>query len=329
MTNIDKEAAKLYKEVLAAYYENPGISAGEILDTYLVKYNDAIAAELQSIIYGMMGASMTSSLAAIPLTTVALSNALYTNARETSIAATNVINDHIATSSTIGELREALYDGYGYEELLPIKAELPNYLSKTLTESKLNRLKTVPLKSAYLKVLEAKNDRDLQKAMQIAVYEKARYYASRIAITEEARAFTLSNADRALKAGVKYVKWTLSSLHKTTCVCELYANQDIGYGKGIYPILEAPAPVYSTHPFCKCVLRDYHRTPTYKEVKDPSRKALEKLSDWEQRQVLGSRAKQTAWKSGKDADTIMDSSKKGFGDKKIKDLFNDTYIASL
>jgi len=261
------KAQKLYKEVLQAYKDNPHLTMGEILNKYLKDFNDDVAKELNATIIDMMGNLGDKFVAtAIPYTLTELSSALYKNAKSTAKVTYEVLKTHIATQSTINEIREALYDGYGYEELLPVKKTLPRYLSTALAEEKVKRLTTKPLKSAYMAVLDAKNDKQLDKAMRVALYERSRYYATRIAKTEEAKEFTLSNAVRHIEKDVKLVRWTLSSLHRTTCICEFYANQDIGYGRGIYRLMDAPAPVYSSHPNCLCSLRPYYREPAYKVV---------------------------------------------------------------
>ena len=261
------KAQKLYNEVIQAYKDNPNLTMREILDTHLKKFDDDIAKELNAVVIGMMGDMGDKFITSVlPYTKAELSTALYQNAKGTAKVTYKVIQEHIKSQSTIVELREALYDGYGYEELLPIKKTLPRYLSKILAEEKVAKLTTKPLKNAYIAYLEAKTDKQMEKAMKVALEERARYYATRIAKTEEAKAFTLSNATRHIEKDIKFVKWTLSSLHRTTCICEFYANQDIGYGRGIYRLLDAPAPVYSTHPNCLCSLRPVYREPQYKVV---------------------------------------------------------------
>jgi hypothetical protein len=38
----------------------------------------------------------------------------------------------------------------------------------------------------------------------------------------------------------------------------------VGYGEGVYRLEEAPMPVYSTHPNCRCTLKAVYRVPTFK-----------------------------------------------------------------
>lgn len=51
----------------------------------------------------------------------------------------------------------------------------------------------------------------------------------------------------------KGLKWTLSSTHNHTDVCDVLAYQDeFGLGRGVYPEEKAP-PI--AHPFCTCSYR--------------------------------------------------------------------------
>lgn len=255
--SIAKLARQLYEKVLAEYLKDPGKSYGQILDKYLKEYNDTIADQLSDEIGDIMADVMAgTSVMTAPgqIEALVLSPRLFKNARETARAASKVINQHLRNMATIAEMREALYDGYGYDELLPIKKKLPKYLTKGLTEEKIARLKTKPLKAAYMDVLEAKNDRQLEKALKTALEERARYYALRIAATEEHRAYTLASVSDMIRDNVEYVKWTLSPRHSIPCVCEYWANLDTGYGNGVYEMRNAPMPVYSSHPFCQCKL---------------------------------------------------------------------------
>ena len=228
--NIKDEAKKLYDAVLKAYEDNPNMLMSEILNDYLKKYNDKVAEEINKEISSLMNTLSAGIVAPefLPYTKPKLSSSLYKNAKDAARTTYNVMQEHIKNQSTINEIREVLYDGYGYDELLKIKKKLPRYLSQNVTEERINRLKTAPLRNAYLKILNAKNDREFQKALRVALEEKARYYALRIARTEEQKAFTLAEAFRNMEDGVEFVKWTMSSAHKTVCICEFFAYQNVG-----------------------------------------------------------------------------------------------------
>lgn len=76
----------------------------------------------------------------------------------------------------------------------------------------------------------------VDKAIDVATQEKARYFAERIARTEKARAYM---------DGVMYkyandpdciaFKWKLSSRHPCDDICDLYAYRLVGDGRGQFP----------------------------------------------------------------------------------------------
>lgn len=254
---IEELSKELYIEAIKLYKQDPTLLLGDILDEILSQYND----EVVTIINDNIIATISSSVGAIeslkyePPTKLELSQRLYRNSEQTAIATQKVVAEAINNQETIKKIRERLYDGYGYEELLPIKKTLPKYLKKTLAREKIERLKTKHLKTAYAQLLQTTNDKELQKNIKIALEERARYYALRIAKTEEAKAFNFKLIAEHISDGVLYVKWTRAGSFKSPCACEYYANANIGFGRGVYPLKDAPVPILSTHPFCRCTLR--------------------------------------------------------------------------
>lgn len=97
----------------------------------------------------------------------------------------------------------------------------------------------------------------IDKATHVAVEEKTRYYAERIARTEASRAwFDGYIAERQDNEDVWGYKWLLSSRHYLVPFdqCDVCANMDIGFGKGIYP--KSKVPSIPRHPHCMCMLED-------------------------------------------------------------------------
>ncbi len=285
-SEINRLAKKLKEKILAEIRRNPELTYEEILNYYLAEYNEEVQAGILDSLSKMKSdipigtAVMSGAVISAP----ELSSRLYANAKDTAKAVKKVLDTYIATKATIEDIRKALYDGYGYEELLPIKKDAPGFLRKKITPEAIARLKTKPLKAAYLKVLDATTERELEKALKIAVEEKSRYYALRIASTEEAKAFTLGQVAGYLEEGVQFVKWTLSPRHSLPCVCDLYATMNVGWGPGIYPIMDAPMPVYSSHPFCQCKLVKIE-PKKMKYSADPVKTALEKFPAKDRRAV--------------------------------------------
>lgn len=176
----------------------------------------------------------------------------------------------------------ALYDGYGRGGAVP-EQEIARYMSRlrrwtpenheeqaALARTALrniNRLAkngapNTALKSAYNKLLEAaKNgsEKAFKNALYVAVNEKSRYVAERIARTEAARAWADGFFSRTLgdREVIGY-KWNLSSRHPVYDICDLYAGADMyGLGAGIYP--KDSVPPLPAHPHCLCYLSEVYR----------------------------------------------------------------------
>ena len=188
---ISELATKLYEDILAAYNANPDITFGEILNDYMSKYSDDVAAQLNVELSAIMNATVGGVSSVVkPLTSVALSSTLYKNSEYVAKQVMIVINEQLLLKSTIDAMRQAIYDGYGYGGIKEIldAAKLPAYLTKGLTEAQIKKLSTKSLAAGYFNVLDAKTEKAFEKALKVAAEEKARYMALRIAVTEEAKA---------------------------------------------------------------------------------------------------------------------------------------------
>jgi hypothetical protein len=136
-----------------------------------------------------------------------------------------------------------------------------NKLRRRITQG----VKGLPLRAAYrdvLKSLEDGNEEKIAKQMEYAIEGKARYNAERVVRTERERA--RAQADReaiARDEDVKFVKFVLALGHDPD-ECDAYANADLGWGPGIYPLDQAP--VLPIHPNGKSRL-----VPVYVPPKEP------------------------------------------------------------
>lgn len=118
-------------------------------------------------------------------------------------------------------------------------------------------LKMGASKEEVIKMLMEERKKVMEKAMRIAIEEKTRYYAERIARTEAARAYyegllasTMNDPD------VFGFKWVLSTAHvhkEHDCNCYTFSKIDIGWGKGIFP--KEKVPYLPAHPNCMCHLK--------------------------------------------------------------------------
>ena len=139
--------------------------------------------------------------------------------------------------------------------------------------------------------------------MYVAVQEKSRYVAERIARTESARAWADGFIARyETDDTVAAYRWEVSSAHPCTDVCDMYANADLwGLGKGIYP--KDQCPTLPAHPHCLCYLSPiYEGEVDLNEQQDLREEGgnhwLQKQSKDVQRQLLGVQGAK-AWEAGR------------------------------
>lgn len=193
----------------------------------------------------------------------------------------DTVQEQVRKNATAIQISRQLYDGYnsGVDRLqrgrFTEDQRLPKYINQikrlhnaTLEESaplrraaanieKLarNGAPNRALKAGYSKLMEAvksDNDKAIQEAINIAINEKSRYIAERIARTEMARAyadgfFSKHNNDKDV-AGYQF---ELSTRHPVFDVCDMYANADMfNLGKGVYP--KDKLPLIPVHPHCLC-----------------------------------------------------------------------------
>lgn len=192
----------------------------------------------------------------------------------------STVTASVNNSDSVIEMARKLYDGYNSSKEVIKPAELPEYLKKLVRQARFamqgdaselsklgvlqavqklknpDRLTTKALKRAYKDLVNACAKLDsaaIDKALWVAVQEKSRYYAERIARTESARAWYEGYmADSDSDDDVAGFKYTLSSAHKTKPydICDVYANGDFGFGKGIWP--KGRQPEIPVHPHCMC-----------------------------------------------------------------------------
>lgn len=77
-----------------------------------------------------------------------------------------------------------------------------------------------------------------------------RYVTERIARTESSRVQYTAQVDSIKKNGYQFVQWFAEL--KACSACRAIANQDNGYGRGVYKINKVPRIPDDTHPNCRC-----------------------------------------------------------------------------
>lgn len=149
---------------------------------------------------------------------------------------------------------------------------------------------TKRLKAAYQDVViatRAGTAKGLEKAINTAVVEKARYNASRIARTEIARAYGEAyKADLAEDEDATGTLWSLSTRHNVFDICDHNSGADMyGMGTGVYP--KGTLPEYPAHPHCLCVLSPVYDIKKGKFAPKNGETYLNKLPVKKQKELLG------------------------------------------
>ena len=335
---IEKEARLLYERVMYRYY-NRSVwdkrSLSMMVDEELLKYNSEVGKIIEDEVYGIVLASFTiKEIPTVVPTKVQLSNMLHKNAQQVSEYTVAILMDHQLGKKTAKEIALLLYEGYDFrsEEVMNTIKTLPKYIKDYISKPsnikqiqiQVNKLKTSPLRAAYQKIIDTMQDVNseaLDKAMSVALEEKSRYYANRIAITEQNRAKNLGRGKEVLEDDeVEYVKWRMSSKHPMTDICDYYNELDVGYGKGI--VRKEDMVAAPLHPHCLCVSSE----PYYMPVK--KRKPKEEMStfnDTEKRMILGSYDNLKKWEEGTPTITIFNSSRPKYPISKMVDVLDDVY----
>lgn len=211
-----------------------------------------------------------------------LSQRLHQLDRESKAMIIYTISDSIRKGTSVVALARKLFDGYGNGSDYTGTAELPEYLSALVSATrKLQRYSSpeemrnylaqirktkramesmknnTALKAAYRELLqgaEELNQKAMERAVRLAIAEKSRYLAERIARTETARAWSDGFYARYLQDDeVMGFRWSLSTAHERIDICDFYARADLfGLGPGIYPTNQMPP--HPAHPHCTCLL---------------------------------------------------------------------------
>ena len=186
----------------------------------------------------------------------------------------NTLETQIRANKSVIETARALYDGYNYSKVINTQ-DLPKYLNAfrhamtddydtlRLARQTAERIRALSrngapnqaLAAAYKQLLETATtgtEKALKNAVYVAINEKSRYVAERIARTEAAKAWADGFFANALQD--KHVigfKWYLSSRHPVYDICDMYAKADMfNLGAGVYP--KDKIPPLPAHPHCLC-----------------------------------------------------------------------------
>lgn len=212
---------------------------------------------------------------------VVLSRRLYAEADAVSDDVQRVVQRHVAGLQDSRRLALDLFEGYRFREpgaeplqINRANPKLPKYmrealltdngvtnqLSRAYAQLQVDGLSTPALRAAYADVLRAIDavekgaaDTLLSKRVEVAFFERTRYFATRIARTELHRAYAQREAELMMEdKAIEFIQIRRAPGRQNPCICALMTGRDLyGLGPGVYPKRAAPVPPF--HPFCMCV----------------------------------------------------------------------------
>ena len=270
----------------------------------------------------------------------------------------STVTASVNNSDSVIDMARKLYDGYNSGKAVIKPADLPEYLKKLVRQARLamqgdvaelsklgilqsaqklknpDRLTTKALKRAYKDLVEACAKLDsaaIDKALWVAVQEKSRYYAERIARTESARAWYEGYlAECESEGDVVGHRYTLSSAHKTKPydICDVYANADFGYGKGIFP--HGKQPDIPVHPHCMCYYGKIFEGDLKGEWKPEKAREYINSRSAVQKQILFGRDGAARYNAGEDWQKLVKSNEKYSNRvKKLKEILKNGIITNV
>lgn len=245
------------------------------------------------------------------------------------------ISSAMKQAKTVAQMAMDIYDGYNSGQGVLDQAVLRKDLNKVLQMARravqgdetilgelrkkalkiqqyTRSMKTKPLQAAYHAFLDActadvLNETAIERAAWTAIEETTRYQAERMARTEAARAwFDGYIAAREDDSDVWGYRWRLSSRHYRCPFdqCDVCANMNVGYGKGIYPKNKVPS--IPRHPHCMCMLEEvFSWEQDGEEIKpEGAREYIDSLDERKKQALFGEDGLQ-AYEAGGDWQKIL------------------------
>ncbi|MEY2656101.1 MAG: hypothetical protein RLZZ524_3129 [Pseudomonadota bacterium] len=312
----------------------PRDAVQQVMDSFQGTMAETMAVALSGILGQAVGATDVMEL---QVGAVSLSRKLWAESASVSETVQSVVTRHVQGFIDARRLALELFEGYGFRDpgaeplrMNPTNPRLPEYmrralltdpkmrdgLERALARLQVDNLSTPALRAAYseaLAALDALEDgagtKLLEKRLEVAFFERMRYFAARIARTELHRAYSDAEALRLmLDADVEFIQ-----IRRTpgggVCICSLMTGRDLyGLGPGVYPKALAPRPPF--HPHCRCVMSP-RLDLTGKKAKeanpDGDRYFLQRLDAPIAARIMGSQAKRDAVLRGTSAEAVTNS----------------------
>lgn len=274
---LDDEVRDAFRDLMALIAA--GVVPREAVQTVMATFQGEMASTMAAALSAIMGASVgAEAVVALEVGAVQLSRRVYLEAQAVGDAVQGIVQRHALGWQDARRLALELFEGYGFRDpdaetlkIDPDNPRLPQYLRDALLPDELLRtgierelaklqvanLSTPALRAAYADVLAAFDAMEgvegqalLEKRLEVAFFERVRYWATRIARTELHRAYAEREARLLLDdPDVEFVQIRRAPGRGEPCICVLMTGRDLyGLGPGVYPKAFAPVPPF--HPFC-------------------------------------------------------------------------------
>lgn len=342
----DETAAAVEAAVQAAYRDlvadilagtPPREAVQAAMATFTGEMAAAMAVGLSAVLEESIGRAEALQIEVGGLT---LSRRLYAEANLVSDAVQGLVQRHLSGFQDARKLALDLFEGYNFREpgAEPLQfnkanPQLPKYMREALladdelvaqftrafAKVQASNLQTPALKAAYSELLAAidrieagAGNKLLTNRIEVAFFERMRYFATRISRTELRRAYAQKEARIMLEdADLEFVQIRRAPGRSDPCICVLFTGRDMyGLGAGIYPKDQAPLPPF--HPFCRCLWAprlDLTGRKAKPADEDTDAYFLRKLGEGVAGRVMGSRAKAEEVLAGIPAVTVVNRSR--------------------
>jgi len=313
----------------------PRDAVAMVIDGFQAEWRATMATAFAGLLSQGVGSALGADW---PSVQVALSARLYAQANTVSRAVEGVVRRHTLGFTDARRLALELFEGYSFRapdaeplRLNPREPRLPQYMRQALmTDDKVagamrsafarlqvSNLRTEALRAAYTGVLDAIDAIEAgpgaalqRKRIEVAFFERMRYFSTRIAQTELHRAYSIREAAILMDdEDVEFVQIRRAPGVGDPCICALMIGRDLfGMGAGVYPKARAPRPPF--HPFCRCVMSPrLDLTGKTAKPEDPEGDAyfLRRLNGSIAGRIMGSRAKAESVLKGVRAEAVANA----------------------
>lgn len=336
---LDDDLRAAYRELLALI--DAGVFPRDAVQAVISTFQGEMAATMAAAFSAVLEVGIGSqAVLDLRVGDVSLSRRLFQEAAEVSAEVADIVRRHSLGILNARSLALELFEGYGFRapgdeplQFSPRNPRLPEYLrdallpdddvrgtlARAFARLQADNLSTQALRAAYSAVLAAIDDVEqgvgrelLEKRLEVAFYERMRYFATRISRTELHRAYSDREAQLLLSdADVDFVQVRRAPGRGSECICVLLTGRNLyGLGPGVYPKASAPKPPF--HPFCGCQMSPrLDLTGRRAGERDPDGNVyfLRRLGETTSARIMGSAGKRDAVLRGASPEAVINAGK--------------------